>query len=188
MHIKKKYESAGQAAFKHAMDVANKLSTIVHAKTGIEPRVVMAGSRTHSRGGFATSTMKLLFKNVGDFDPLTLNPDTLPEDIIDIGKNTGGEFPVIIDVSISPDSKKESARLKKESTDIANARKIQAGLVEMDAMLAAVGHNVSFSYDAENGIVEISVNNRPIAKKSVAGDSAVTVMNEVWTVVYSYLT
>lgn len=181
MHIKKKYENAGRTAFKHAMEVANKLSAIVHARTGIEPNVVMAGSRTQDQGGFATSTMQLLFKNVGDFDPLSLDPDTLPEDIVDIGKNTDGEFPVTIDVAAVSGP-------KKESTDIGNARKIQAGLTEMEAMLAAVGKNVSFEYAPDDDIVKISVDNQVVKIASVWGDSAITAMNDVWTVVYRYLT
>lgn len=188
MHIKKKYENAGRTALKHAMEVANKLSAIVHSHTGIDPHVVMAGSRTHDQGGFATSTMKLLFKNVGDFDPLTLDPDTLPEDIVDIGKNTGGEFPVTIDVAVVSGPKKESDSSKKESTDIVNARKIQAGLMEMEEMLAAVGKNVSFEYIPDDAIVKISVDNQVVKVASVWGDSAITAMNDVWAVVYRYLT
>ena len=188
MHIKKKYENAGRTAFKHAMEVANKLSIIVHARTGIEPNVVMAGSRTHDQGGFATSTMQLLFKNVGDFDPLSLDPDTLPEDIVDIGKNTDGEFPVAIDVAAVSGPKKKGAGPKKESTDIVNARKIQAGLVKMEEMLAAVGKNVSFEYVPDDDIVKISVDNRVVKIASVWGDSAITAMNDVWTAVYRYLT
>lgn len=188
MHIKKKYENAGRTAFKHAMEVADKLSAIVHARTGIEPNVVMAGSRTQDQGGFATSTMQLLFKNVGDFDPLSLDPDTLPEDIVDIGKNTNGEFPVTIDVAAVSGQKKEGAGPKKESTDIVNARKIQAGLTEMEEMLAAVGKNVSFEYVQDDDIVKISVDNQVVKIASVWGDSAITAMNDVWTVVYRYLT
>lgn len=181
MHIKKKYENAGRAAFKHAMEIANKLSIIVHARTGIEPNVVMAGSRTHDQGGFATSTMQLLFKNAGDFDPLSLDPDTLPEDIVDIGKNIDGEFPVTIDVAAVSGP-------KKESTDIVNARKIQAGLTEMEEMLAAVGKNVSFEYAPDKDIVKILVDNQVVKIASVWGDSAITAMNDVWTAVYRYLT
>ena len=181
MHIKKKYENAGRAAFKHAMEVANKLSAIVHARTGLEPNVVMAGSRTQDQGGFATSTMQLLFKNVGDFDPMSLDPDTLPEDIVDIGRNTDGTFPVTIDVAAVSGP-------KKESTDIANARKIQAGLTAMEEMLAAVGKNVSLEYVPGDDIVKISVDNQVVKIVSVWGDSALTAMNDVWTAVYRCLT
>lgn len=181
MHIKKKYENAGRTAFKHAMEVANKLSAIVHARSGIEPNVVMAGSRTQDQGGVATSTMQLLFKNVGDFDPLSIDPDTLPEDIVDLGRNTDGTFPVTIDVAAVSGP-------KKESTDIVNARKIQAGLSEMEEMLAAVGKNVSFEYVPDDDIVKISVDNQVVKIASVWGDSAITAMNNVWTVTYRYIT
>lgn len=180
MHIKKKYEKAGQTAFKHAMDVANKLSTLVHAKTGLEPNVVMAGSRTQDQGGFATSTMQLLFKNVGNFDPLSIDPDSLPEDIVDIGKNTDGTFPVTIDVAAV-------SAPKKESTDIANARKIQAGLTAMEEMLAAVGQNVSFEYNPDDDTVKVLEYNQLKKIVSVGGDRAITAMNDVWNVVYRYL-
>lgn len=181
MHIKKKYENAGRTAFKHAMEVANKLSAIVHAHTGTEPNVVMAGSRTQDQGGLATSTMQLLFKNVGDFDPLSLDPDTLPEDIVDIGRNTDGEFPVTIDVAAVSGP-------KKESTDIANARKIQAGLTAMEEMLAAVGKNVSFEYVPDDDIVKVLEYNQLKKIVSVGGDRALTAMNDVWNAVYRYLT
>lgn len=188
MHIKKKYKNAGRAAFKYAMEVANKLSVIINAHTGTTPDIVMAGSRTQDQGGFATSTVRLLFKNVGNFDPLSLDPDTLPEDIVDIGKNTNGEFPVTIDVAAVSGTKKEGAGRKKESTDIVNARKIQAGLTEMEEMLAAVGKNVSFEYIPDDDIVKISVDNQVVKIASVGGDSAITAMNDVWSAVYRYLT
>jgi hypothetical protein len=100
--------------------------------------------------------------------------------LVNISPNKDGAFDITVDVTAISEN-------KTESTDIGNARKIQAGLVEMEEMLAAVGHNVSFNYDAENDIVEISVNNRPIVKKSVAGDSAVTAMNDVWASTYRHL-
>lgn len=74
-----------------------------------------------------------------------------------------------------------------ESTDIANARKIQAGLTQIEEVFAAVGKNVSFEYVPDDDIVKISVDNQVVKIVSVWGDSALTAMNDVWSVAYKYL-
>lgn len=182
MHIKKRYENAGatKLALQHAQSVANKVAAIVKKKTGLEPTIGMNGSRIDSQGGVADGLLNVRIGNVGSFNPRDIDPNMIDPTLTSIGPNRNGAFDITIDVTAV-------SKPKKESTDTANARKIQAGLVAMEEMLAAVGHNVSFNYDAENDIVEISVNNRPIVNKSVAGDSAVTAMNDVWTSTYRHL-
>lgn len=182
MHIKKRYENAGatKLALQHAQSVADKVAAIVKEKTGLEPTIGMNGSRINSQGGIADALLNVHIGNVGSFNPYDIDPNTIDPTLISISPNKDGAFDITIDVTAV-------SAPKKESTDIVNARKIQAGLAAMEEMLASVGHNVAFNYDAENDIVEISVNNRPIVKKSVAGDSAVTAMNDVWTSTYRRL-
>ena len=182
MHIKKRYENAGatKLALQHAQSVADKVAAIVKEKPGLEPTIGMNGSRINSQGGIADALLNVHIGNVGSFNPYDIDPNTIDPTLISISPNKDGAFDITIDVTAV-------SAPKKEATDIVNARKIQAGLTGMEEMLAAVGHNVSFNYDAENDIVEISVNNRPIVKKSVAGDSAVTAMNDVWTATYRHL-
>lgn len=173
MHVKKRYENAGvtKLALQHAQSVADKVAAAVKEKTGMEPTIALNGSRIDSQGDLADAMVNARIGNVGTFNPYEIDPNTIDPTLVNISPNKDGAFDITVDVT----------------TDIANARKIQAGLVEMEEMLAAVGHNVSFKYDAENDIVEISVNNRPIVKKSIEGDSAVTAMNDVWTSTYRHL-
>jgi len=182
MHVKKRYENAGatKLALQHAQSVADKVAAAVKEKTGIEPTIGLNGSRIDSQGGLADTMINVRIGNVGTFNPYEIDPNTIDPTLVNISPNKDGAFDITVDVTAVSEN-------KTEATDIANARKIQAGLVEMEEMLAAVGHNVSFKYDAENDIVEISVNNRTIVKKSVEGDSAVTAMNDVWTSTYRHL-
>lgn len=83
--------------------------------------------------------------------------------------------------------KKRYEKKTSESTDIANARKIQAGLTQMEEVFAAVGKNVSFEYVPDDDIVKISVDNQIVTIASVWGDSALTAMNDVWSAAYKYL-
>lgn len=182
MHVKKKYES-GSAAAQYAKSVADTLATIVQGHTGKTPTVSMAAPRTIARPGMEVETVRIRFSDVGGFDPMAIDPATLPDDVVGLGPNRNGAFTATIDVSGAPASSSKS-----EGTDIVNARKIQAGLVEMEAMLAAVGKNVSFEYVPDDDIVKISVDNRVVKIASVWGDSAITAMNDVWTAVYRYLT
>lgn len=182
MHIKKRYENAGatKLALRHAQSVADKVAAIVKEKTGKEPTIGLNGSRINSQGGVADAAIKVRIGNVGAFDPHGIDPAAIDPTLVMIGPNKDGAFDITVDVTAISEN-------KSESTDAENARKIQAGLVEMEEMLAAVGHDVSFKYDAENDIVVISVNNRPIVNKSVAGDSAITAMNDVWASTYRHL-
>ena len=83
--------------------------------------------------------------------------------------------------------KKRYEKKTSESTDIANARKSHAGLTQMEEVFAAVGKNVSFEYIPDNDLVKISVDNQVVKLASVGGDSALTAMNDVWSVAYKYL-
>ena len=77
--------------------------------------------------------------------------------------------------------------VRKESTAIVNARKIQEGLAQMEEVFSAVGKNVSFEYVPDDDIVKISVDSQVVKIASVWGDSALTAMNDVWAVAYKYL-
>lgn len=182
MHIKKRYENARatKRALQHAQAIADKVAAIVKEKTGLEPTIGMNGSRINSQGGIADALLKVHIGNVGSFNPYDIDPNTIDPALLSISPNKNGAFDITIGVTAV-------SAPAEESTDIANARKIKAGLVEMEKMLAAVGYNVAFNYDAENDIVDILENNRPIVKKSVAMDSAVTAMNDVWSATYRYL-
>lgn len=83
--------------------------------------------------------------------------------------------------------KKRYEKKTSESTDIANARKIQAGLTQMEEVFAAVGKNVSFEYVPDDDIVKISVDTQVVTIASVWGDSALTAMNDIWSAAYKYL-
>lgn len=83
--------------------------------------------------------------------------------------------------------KKRYEKKTSESTDIENARKIQAGLTQMEEVFSAVGKNVSFEYVPDDDIVKISVDNRVVTIASVWGDSALTAMNDIWSAAYKYL-
>lgn len=83
--------------------------------------------------------------------------------------------------------KKRYEKKTSESTDIANARKIQAGLTQMEEVFAAVGKNVSFEYVPDDDIVKVSVDNQVVTIASVWGDSALTAINDIWSAAYKYL-
>lgn len=83
--------------------------------------------------------------------------------------------------------KKRYEKKTSENTDIANARKIQAGLTQMEEVFAAVGKNVSFEYVPDDDIVKISVDTQVVKIASVWGDSALTAMNDVWSAAYKCL-
>lgn len=83
--------------------------------------------------------------------------------------------------------KKRYEKKTSESTDIANARKIQAGLTQMEEVFSAVGKNVSFEYVPDDDIVKVSVDNQVVTIASVWGDSALTAMNDIWSAAYKYL-
>lgn len=182
MHIKKRYENAGatKLALQHAQSVADKVAAIVKEKTGLEPTIGMNGSRINSQGGIADALLNVHIGNVGSFNPYDIDPNTIDPTLISISPNKDGAFDITIDVTAVSEP-------KKESTDIVNARKIQAGLTEMEEMLAAVGKNVSFEYVPDDDIVKISVDNQVVKIASVWGDSAITAMNDVWTATYRYL-
>lgn len=182
MHIKKRYENAHAAklVLQHARSVADKVAAIVKEKTGLEPTIGMNGSRIRSQGGSADALFNVRIGNAGSFNPYDIDPNAIDPTLVSISPNKDGAFDIAIAVTAA-------AEPKKESTDSVNARKIRAGLVEMEKLLDAVGYRVSFSYDGENDIVEISVDNRSVAKQSVAMDSAITAMKDVWTTTYNYL-
>lgn len=83
--------------------------------------------------------------------------------------------------------KKRYEKKTSESTDIENARKIQAGLTQMEEVFSAVGKNVSFEYVPDDDIVKVSVDNQVVTIASVWGDSALTAMNDIWSAAYKYL-
>lgn len=182
MHIKKRYENAGatKLALQHAQSVADKVAAIVKEKTGLEPTIGMNGSRINSQGGIADALLNVHIGNVGSFNPYDIDPNTIDPTLISISPNKGGAFDITIDVTAVSEP-------KKESTDIVNARKIQAGLAEMEELFAAVGKNVSFEYVPDDDTVKISVDSRVVKIASVRGDSAIAAMNDVWAVTYGYL-
>ena len=119
--------------------------------------------------------------NVGSFNPYDIDPNTIDPTLISISPNKNGAFDITIDVTAVSEQ-------KKESTDIVNARKIQAGLVAMEELLAAIGHNVSYEYDPEKDVVVVLIDNSRAAKTVIAGaNSALDAIDSVWKVTNRYL-